>query len=313
MKEWVKRLLSGVGIGIGSAIPGVSGGTIAVILNVYQKFIWAISNIFKHFKEALLILLPMVIGIVIGIVPTMILMDKAIENFLFGIICVFAGFIIGSFPKICKEVKGTKPTFAHIITLVIAFLITIGLGIGSIIAKADVGAHFDNPEFWFYLIMIPVGFVASIALAIPGISGGMILILLGFYTPLIDTTVDTAKECLQGDWSNFGTQIGLLACFGIGVVIGFFVVSKLMSFLLEKYHDVTFYGIIGFVVGSVVALFLNNDIWKYYLKWGSGEELFIKKEVEIPLGIALLITFVVLSFLLTKLEEKYANKETINE
>ena len=309
MKDWIKRLLSGIGIGVGSGIPGVSGGTIAVIFNVYEKFVWAIGNIFKHFKEAIRILLPIIIGIVIGIVPTIILMDKALQGFLFGIVCVFAGFIVGSIPKITKEVNGVSPKAAHIIALVVAFLATAGLGVASILSKNDVGQYFVNTPVWFYFVLIPVGVISSFALAVPGISGGMILVLFGFYSPLIETTVGTAKDCLAGDWSNFGNQFAILVCFGIGVIIGFYFVSKLMSFLLTKYHDVTFYGIIGFVLGSIVALFLNFDIWKYYQLWASGADMPLKKEIEIPLGIALFIIFIILSYILTRLEEKYASKE----
>ena len=309
MKDWLKRFLSGLGIGVGSALPGVSGGTIAVIFNVYEKLIWAISNLFKKFKEAIIILLPILIGVVIGIIPTIILMDKALEKFLFGVICIFAGFIIGSIPKITKEVKGVSPKFAHILAFVLAILITIGLGVASILSKNDVSSHFINPEIWFYFVMIPVGLVSSIALAVPGISGGMVLILLGFYSPLIESTVDTAKMCLKGDWSNFGIQIGLLGCFAIGVIVGFIIVSKLMNYLLNKYHDVTFFGILGFIIGSTVALFLNYDIWTYYLKWANNDPLPIKKEIEIPVGIALLIISMVASYLLTRLEAKKNNQE----
>lgn len=312
MKDWLKRFLSGLGIGVGSAIPGVSGGTIAVIFNVYEKLIWAISNIFKKFKEAIIILVPVLLGVVVGIIPTIILMNKALESFLFGVICIFAGFIIGSIPKITHEVKEVKPRFIHFLILVLAVLITVGLGVASILSKNDVSIHFANPEIWFYFVMIPVGLVSSIALAVPGISGGMILILLGFYTPLIESTVGTAKMCLNGDWSHFGVQIGLLASFAVGVIAGFIIASKIMNYLLNKYHDVTFYGILGFIFGSLVALFLNYDIWQYYQIWANNDYLFIKKEIEIPLGIILLIIFAIGSYFLARLEEKKNNIENVN-
>ena len=309
MKEWFKKFLSGIGIGIGSGIPGVSGGTVAVIFNVYEKFIWSISNLFKHFKEAFKILLPIVLGIVIGVIPTIILMDKALANFLFGIVCVFAGFIVGSIPKLTKEVKDVSVKAKHIIALVAAFLIAAGLGIASVVSQNDVGQFFTNTPIWFYFVLIPVGVVASFALVVPGISGSMMLVLLGFYTPLIESTVATAKNCLAGDWSNFGNQITILGCFAIGVIVGFFFISKLMSFLLSKYRDITFFAIIGFVVGSVIALFINFDIWKYYELWAAGAVMPLKKEIEIPLGIALFIIFIILSYLLTRLEAKYSSKE----
>ena len=132
VKEWFKTLLAGMGIGLGSAIPGVSGGTIAVILKVYEKILWAISNIFKEFKRAVIYLLPVLLGVVLAVIPTLYLMDKALNGFLFGIICLFAGFIIGSIPGITDEVKGQIIKKWHIITLVIALLVAVGLGVASV-------------------------------------------------------------------------------------------------------------------------------------------------------------------------------------
>ena len=309
MKNFFKNLLAGFGIGVGSAIPGVSGGTIAVIFHVYEKLIWAISHIFKAFKEAIIILIPILLGVVIGLVPTVILMDKALEGFLFGVVCIFAGFITGSMPKITGEIKGVKVKPIHIIVLVIALLITIGLGVGSIVSNSDVSTHFAHPEVWFYFVLIPVGLLSSVALVVPGISGGMVLILLGFYAPLINSTVDTMKACLAGDWSNFGNQVLILLCFAIGVIVGFFLVSKLMNLLLSKFHDVTFFGILGFVIGSTIALFLNYEIWSYYVNWSNGGQGFIQKEIEIPLGIALFIISVIGSYLLVRYENKKLKQE----
>lgn len=304
-KEWFKTLFSGMAIGFGSAVPGVSGGTIAVIFGVYEKIIWAVSNIFKHFKEAFRVLLPTLLGVVLALVPTIYLMDKALYGFVFGVICIFAGFIIGSIPGITDEVKGVKPRYPHIIALVVAALVAIGLGVGSVLAKADVSVYFfGHTPWWFYLVLIPVGFVASVALVVPGLSGGMLLLLMGFYKPLITYTTDTAKACLHGDWSAFGSLIGILGCFLVGVILGFFFVSKLMHFLLAKYHDVTFYAIIGFVVGSVVALFFNYEIYSYYQVWASGTYIWMPLYVEIPIGVVLLIGACVVSYFLLRYKRK---------
>ena len=307
IKEWFKNLLAGMAIGAGSSIPGVSGGTIAVILGVYEKFVWAVSNIFKAFKKAVIYLLPMVIGMVLAIIPMVYLMDKALNYFLFGIVCLFAGFIVGSIPGITDEVKDAPIKKSYIITAVITLVIAIGLGVGSVLVKADVSSSLVNPEWWMYLVLIPVGFVASIALVVPGLSGGMLLLLLGFYKPLIETTVGTAKDCLAGDWSNFGQQLAILACFAVGVILGFFLISKLMHFLLNKYREITFYGIIGFVVGSTIALFYNYEIYAYYLKWLSNETT--TPAIEIPIGIVLLVIACMGSYLLVKYKRKIDSKK----
>ena len=82
-----------------------------------------------------------------------------------------------------------------------------------------------------------------------------------------------------------------------------------MNFLLDKHHDITFYGILGFVIGSIIALYINYEIWNYYLLWVNGGQGFLKKEIEIPLGIALFIICGVLSYLLVRYENKHASQE----
>ena len=307
LKEWFKTLLAGAAIGLGSSIPGVSGGTIAVILGVYEKLIWAVTNIFKAFKKAIIYLIPVLLGAVLAIVPMLVLMDKALNAFLFGIVCIFAGFIIGSIPGITDEVKGQEVKKSYIITLVITLIIAVGLGVGSVLAKADVTAIMVSPKWWFYLVLIPVGFIASIALVVPGLSGSMLLLLLGFYKPLVETTVGVGKEILSGDWSHAGQQFGILICFAIGVIIGFYFISKLMHFLLTKYRNLTFFGIIGFVIGSTIALFFNYEIYGYYLKWAANATT--PMQIEIPIGIVLFLLSIVGSYLIVRYNRKIKQKE----
>ena len=305
IKNWFKTFFSGMAIGFGSAVPGVSGGTIAVIFGVYKKIIWAVSNIFKHFKEAFRVLLPTLIGVALALIPTIFLMSKALYGFVFGVICIFAGFVLGSIPGITDEVKEVKPNYKHIIALIIALLMAIGLGIGSVYAKADVTSYFYNTPTWFYFVLIPVGFISSIALVVPGLSGGMILLLMGFYSPLIGYTTDVATACFKyGDWSSFGSLVGLLGCFAIGVLVGFYCVSKLMHFLLAKFHDITFYAIIGFVIGSIPALFFNFEIYTYYQVWASNTYVYMPMYIEIPIGIALFIGATIGSYLLVRYKRK---------
>lgn len=310
MKKWLKTLLSGMAIGFGSAVPGVSGGTIAIIFGVYKKIIWAVSNLLKHFKEAFRILLPTVIGLAIGFVPTFYLMHYALTGFVFGVICIFAGFIIGSIPGITDEVKDVKPNKKHFVFLVISALVAVGLGVGSVFAKADVSAFFSDTPIWFYFILIPVGFIASVALVVPGISGAMLLLLLGFYKPLSDLFEATLHNCFKlGDWSNFGHFLGLIGCLAIGIILGFYFISKLMHYLLSKYHDYTFYSIIGFVLGSIPALFYNYTIDLYYKEWAKGSAGYTPIYIEIPVGIVLLIGLSILSYMLVRYKRKIESKE----
>ena len=313
LNNTIKTFLAGMAIGVGSAVPGVSGGTIAVIFGVYQKIVWAVSNVFKHFKEAIRVLLPTLIGVVLALIPTIYLMDKALNGFVFGVICIFAGFIIGSIPGIKDEVKEVKPNRKHIIALVCAAMIAIGLGVGSVFVKADVSVYMTSTPVWFYFVLIPVGFVASVALVVPGLSGSMLLLLMGFYNPLVTSTKNVAEQCLHGNWSNFGGMIGILCAFAFGVILGFYFISKLMHYLLANHHDMTFFGIIGFVLGSIPALFFNYEIvynkTDGYYMWMNGVSGYLPYYIEIPVGIVLLIVTCFLSYLLVRYKRKIEAQE----
>lgn len=103
---------------------------------------------------------------------------------------------------------------------------------------------------WYnYIILFIVGIVGSCALVIPGISGSALLLILGFWEPILTCFTELIK------FNNFGHNFLVLFLFGVGVIVGFFLISKIMTYLLNKYHYQTFMAIIGFIVGSVFALF----------------------------------------------------------
>ena len=314
--NFFRFFLSGMGIGAGAAIPGVSGGTIAVIFKVFDKIIWAVSNLFKKFKEAIFILLPVVLGAVLAAVPCLILFKVALDGFVFGIVSLFAGFIIGSFPSITSEVKGVKIVPKHIILLIIALLFALAIGVCSVLFsdKINLEEHFEDPEWWFYLVLIPVGMIASTAFIVPGISGSMILLVLGFYKPLLDSLSEYIK-----DFPNHVVEIfGFVGALAVGAIIGILTISKFLRYLLDKHHDSTFFVIIGFIIGSTISLFINNDIYQYYLVWAGKESLhemqpWMPMYIEIPVGIVLLIGGAIGSFMLVKFSEKKQKQEPQNE
>ena len=309
--NFLKYFLSGIGIGAGAAIPGVSGGTIAVILKVFEKIIWALNNIFKKFKDAIFILLPVLLGALAAAIPCLILFKVALDGFVFGIVSLFAGFIIGGFPEVVSEVKGVQIKPIHIISSIIALLITIAIGICSVFFSdaINIEEHFINPEPWFYFVLIPIGMIAASAFIVPGMSGSMILLVLGFYKPILKYVVEYIK-----DFSNHvGEVFGILGALIVGAIIGIFTISKLLKYLLEKHHDTTFFTIIGFIIGSTISLYFNNDIYNYYQIWAGVEagKTWMPMYIEIPLGIVLLILGVIGSYMLFKISKN--NEESLEK
>ncbi len=301
IKEWFRKLVAGLAIGAGAAIPGVSGAAIAVIFHVYEDIIAAVNNFRKKFGWAIKVLIPILLGIIIAVVACIIIFSYAFEYLMFVLICVFAGFLLGSFPGITDEVKDTKITKKYGLLIALGAIFVIILGVLNVIIGLN-GFTVDNlfnpqPVWWLYLLLIPVGAVAAVALTVPGLSGSLILLILGFYRPLVDNVKDWASEMLKhGDFTHTGALFGVLGCFAVGCLIGVVVVSKIMNILLKKWRKETFFAIIGFIAGSIFVLFFNSNIVNYYRVWmdaNLGDAL--KIHPVLPMWLEMIIGFAALA------------------
>ena len=325
IKEWFRKLVAGLAIGAGAAIPGVSGAAIAVIFHVYEDIIGAVNNFRKKFGWAIKVLIPILLGIVIAVGVCIVVFSYAFEYMMFVLICVFAGFLIGSFPGITDEVKGTKVNKKYGLLIGLGALFVIILGVLNVIVGLNgfTVANLFNPQpvWWLYLLLIPVGAVAAVALTVPGLSGSLILLILGFYRPLVDNVKDWASEMVKhGDFSHTGALFGVLGCFAVGCLIGVIVVSKIMNILLKKWRKETFFAIIGFIAGSILVLFFNSNIVDYYRVWNDaslGNAL--KIHPVLPMWLEMIIGFVALalcaflSYRLVVAQRKRAESEKKDE
>ena len=314
--KFIKRLLAGMGIGVGAAIPGVSGAAIAVIFKVYEDIISAVNNFRKQFGYSIKVLIPILIGIVFAVIPCIYLFSLAFEHLMFVLLAAFAGFLLGSFPSITHEVKGVKITKKHYIIIAISVLFVIGLGVASVFLGPTIklNATFDEMPIWLYFVLIPVGVLAAVALTVPGLSGSLILLVIGFYRPLVDHAKLWGGEIIHGSFINTPKLLLMVLTFGIGCLIGVILVSKIMTYLLKKDHDSTYFGIIGFIIGSFFVLFFNYEIYNYYLNW-AGQPVEEAINPILPMYLELIIGFVVLIvaalgsyFLIKKSENKIEKK-----
>lgn len=326
MKKFFNRLIAGLAIGTGAAIPGVSGAAIALIFHVYEDIINAVNSIRKKFGWSIKVLIPILLGNMIAVVACVILFHLAFEYCMFALICLFAGFLIGSLPGITDEVKEVKINKKLIICAVIGAIFVIVLGVLSIIIGSmgtGLQEQFFKMPVWLYFVLIPVGAVSAVALTVPGLSGSLILLVIGFYRPLMDTTTIWGKEILgigtTQSWSHFPQLVGMLCCFGLGCLIGIVAVSKIMTILLRKWHDQTYFAIIGFILGSILVLFFNYDIFNYYKYWaGTSTPGVVINPVmpiyiEIIVGILVLGVSAYLSYRLVKSNHLKNNDEKVEE
>lgn len=283
----IKDGLVGLAIGSAAIVPGISGGTIALIFGVFKKLTSAVGNLFsKNFLKNLVILIPFAIGIVLAIVALIFPFQLAFEHCMFAIVCLFAGFILGSIPGVVDNVKGEKPTISRVILLVIALIIAAGIGILSMFFNFSetINVLFEETPFYLYFILFGIGIISAITLIVPGISGSMLLLVLGFYEPVINLV----------SFDNFGKNILLLLTFGVGAIVGFVLFSKLMDHLLTKHKYSTFYVVIGFVIGSLISIFVNSDMLAYYQS-GFGLLDKILGPILLLVGIGLSIPLIIYS------------------
>lgn len=319
-KSWFRRFFAGIGIGIGAAIPGVSGAAVALIFRVYESIINAVNGFTKHIKKSIGTLFPILLGIGLAVVTCIIVFDWAFEHCMFLLICLFAGFLLGSFPSVSNEVKGVPLNAKNVSIAVTGGVVVLALGIVSIILGnkgVNVASYFvDSSSFfgnwWIIIILFFVGIIASVALTVPGFSGSLILLILGFYRPLIDSASSWGKEIFKGIFDNTAALFVMVLVFGLGCLVGVVFVSKVMTKLLEKHHDETYFAIIGFIVGSFFVLFLNYQIWQYYMVWGGqhiqGINPNLTMSSEIVLGIILFGLFAFFSYMLVRAQTNLQNK-----
>ena len=252
MLQWILDVLRGAVMVVSNIIPGVSGGTMAVSMGIYDRVIFAVNNLFKQFRKSFRELLPILIGVLIGLFAFAALIGtllgtKAAEipmtrlptNF------AFIGLILGGLPAIYKRVDMKSAKVPGIILFLVFLVLVVALPLLN-----PPEARTVDHSVGTILLMVLLGAIASSTMVIPGISGSMIMMLLGYY----NTVINAMNDLRGGDWSS----LVILLPYVIGLLVGIVFIAKLMNFLLKKYAALTFCAIFGLVIGSPVALLMQN-------------------------------------------------------
>lgn len=241
----------GAAIGVAMIIPGVSGGTIAVLLDIYDKLIDALGNLRKNFKENAAFLLPVLLGAVLAFAAAYFPLDYALRYAPLPTVLLFAGLMTGSVPKLFKDCKSNGFKKSNILSVILPFLAIMAICVAKLFVAAGSADLSAGMPVWGYFALVAVAMLASCALVIPGVSGSMLLMILGYYYAIF-AAVRSATD-------NFWHAALVLALFAFGLVIGFFSIAKLMKLFLEKFPRGTHWAIWGFVLGSIPAIFIVFD------------------------------------------------------
>lgn len=261
--EYFKIFMKGIFMGIADAIPGVSGGTIALLLGIYEELITTISNIkislFKILtKDGLSVfwkkgnlgfLFPLLIGIIASLIVFVNIAQYFLDSFPLLVWSFFTGLIIATSYVIFKKIENFKLK---------EFILVIIAGISLILfTKISNNDGLSSTDFSIIYIFV-CGLLASSAMILPGISGSLVLVILGVYEYMIESLI------------NYNFYI--ISTFVIGAIIGLLLLSKILNKLFLRHKDYTFSIMLGLVIGSVV------NIWpwkKYSINQASTEILIL--------------------------------------
>ncbi len=247
----IKSVLKGMVIGIANIIPGVSGGTMMVAMGIYDKLIHCITHLFSEFKKSMLFLLPIVLGMGIAIVASSFGLEYLFSNFPLQTNLLFIGLILGGLPAIWKNVKGKSVKIDYLLAWLVFFALVVGLALMGEKEGASADLSFGVLNV---LKLFGVGIIASATMVIPGVSGSMILLLIGYYNPIIVSINDFIRALVSFDVAGILQGMGVLVPFGIGVVIGIFAIAKLIEIIFEKFPLHAYWAIIGLIVASPIAI-----------------------------------------------------------
>lgn len=253
-------IIKGIIVGIANIIPGVSGGTMMISMGIYEKVISAVNNLFKDFKKSVLTLFPLGIGLVLGIVAFSFVIPYCLEEYPFPTSLCFIGLIMGGTPSVIAPAKESlrKEKKSIGIPHIISFVVWLGITVGmAAINETETNSASFELSVGFAIILFIVGIVAAATIVIPGVSGTLVLMVLGFYTGIMDSISGFIKAVFALDFSLIWYNTGILVPFGLGVVAGVFAVAKLIEWLLAKYPSVTYSGILGLVAASPFAILMK--------------------------------------------------------
>ncbi|PEJ30462.1 DUF368 domain-containing protein [Bacillus pseudomycoides] len=237
--EW-RNIYRGFCMGVSDLIPGVSGGTIAVVLGIYERLLAAISGFFsREWKKHLGFLIPLAAGVAVALLTLSHVIKYLLEYHYEPTQFFFLGLILSILPMLMKEAN-VKETFkaGHIVILIVA----AALVAVTAFFKPDKAA---DPITTLTILntigLFLAGWMASMAMLLPGISGSFILLIIGVYPTAINALTTL--------------NLPLIAVIGAGVMVGFVVSSKGISYLLAHFKSATFAAIIGLVIGSIAVVF----------------------------------------------------------
>lgn len=233
------NVLKGMVIGVSNVIPGVSGGTMAVVMGIYDKLLNSINTFLKDWKKSILFLGEIAIGAALGIVLFSKLITTLLNNYPEPTNFFFIGLILGSFPLLYK--RATKDTVKPVNYIWFVFTLVLMIAMSFFNENNAAEVVMTTLSLKSFISLFLAGFIAAATMILPGVSGSLVLLILGIYT-----TFTTAV---------YTFNIPLLIPIGIGVLVGIVTMTKVIEALLNRFPQPTYFAICGLILGSIFTVY----------------------------------------------------------
>ena len=316
--DYIVISLKGMAMGAADVVPGVSGGTIAFISGIYEELIESIDKVnlgfLKNWKSQGFLrawksinggfLFALFTGIAISILSLAKLIKWLLHNEPILLWSFFFGLVMASILFIAKQINkwSLKVIIAVILTSILSYYITLA-------------EPFASPDSPYYLLFC--GFIAIIAMILPGVSGAFILLILGAYQTAIDTINNLRDGLVEGNMALFKDALFKFILLAIGAVIGLKVFSKALNWMFKHQKNLTLAILTGFMVGSLNKIWPWKEILKTRIN-SKGEKVTLLDNSILPSSydgdnqLVLAIVFVVIGFATILILEKLGkNKNTV--
>lgn len=310
--QYLTITLKGLAMGAADVVPGVSGGTIAFIAGIYEELIETIHALDfgfftrwkkESFKKAwshynLGFLVALFGGVLVSILSLAKLITYLLDNHPILVWSFFFGLVIASILYVGKQITNwnAKAIIALIIAAAFAYAITLAKPLGA------------TDSTWFLFV---AGFVAIIAMILPGISGAFILLLLGAYKAIIGTISQFSDGITTLNSTLFFEAFLKLLVFAAGAIVGLKVFSRALNYMFKNFKNITLAVLTGFMIGALNKIWPWKEVLQYRINHSGKEVPFLEKSI-LPTNypddsqLVYAIIFMIIGFLTIFIMERFA-------
>ncbi len=263
----IMSVIKGSLIGAANIIPGISGGTLMVIFNVYERLLNAVNLFLKHPIKALASIWDLLLGLLLGLVGSFLILSYTYQTFPLALTLLFIGLIVGGIKPLYEKIKG-KISVSNSIILVVSFVVIFIMPLIK-----PFYAIYDG--FIYYIILFILGLIVAFSAIAPGVSGSLMLIILGYYSHLLLIGKEAFEHLIRFEFKAF---LPYLLPFGILIIsflIGAVFSLKIIKNIIDKHETKFYFSVMGMILASPFAIMLmlnkTNSINSFhYLEWIIG-------------------------------------------